>query len=125
MMLCSIAPFAIVWFRFYSYQVFGGRYSAGINLLPIVIFAVLSFIFTLRYTWVWLELESTKDLIYSQILATLISDFLIYIVIALLIRALPDIPTMLRTLVFQVALIVVVTLIIKQLLMQEEEQDGV
>jgi len=46
-------------------------------------------------------LESFKDIVYSQIFSALIADGIFYVIIALLLRSLPNIPLMLMTVVEQ------------------------
>jgi len=107
MVLRSTVPFGIAWFRFYMNQVYPVPLDMSFNWVIVGIYAIFNAIVTYRYARMWIDLHSLKDLICSQVLATLISDLVIYIVLALLIRNLPSIPVMLITLGFQVGLIVV------------------
>ena len=107
MVLCSTVPFGIAWFRFYMNQVYPAPLDMSLNWVIVGVYAMFNAIVTYRYARMWIELHSLKDLIYSQVLATLISDLDIYLVVALLIRNLPSISVMVITVGFQVGLITV------------------
>ena len=107
---CATFPFAMAWLEHFNYQAFPTRYNAGYSSILIGAFAFFYFILANGYTKVWLLINSIKDIIYSQITAAIVSDLIFFIVVALLIRRLPDVAIMLVTFATQILLITVSSL---------------
>lgn len=99
--ILTTIPFAMAWLRSYNYKAYPGPFTLPYSLVLIAAFAFFFFILIRRHTTLWLILESLKDVIYSQIFSALIADGIFYIIIALLLRSLPNIPLMIMTAVVQ------------------------
>ena len=91
----------MAWLRSYNYRAYPKPFTLPYSLVLIAAFAFFYFIFIRRHTTLWLILESFKDIVYSQIFSALIADVIFYVIIALLLRSLPNIPLMLMTVVEQ------------------------
>lgn len=81
--LMILVPFACCWFLYYRNHVQLLYYSKG-NLTILFLFAFLYYILAKLYDGLQLSLQRISEMIYSQTLAFLITDAVMYIVICLL-----------------------------------------
>ena len=103
------AVFAFIWTKFYQNHVYGVPFYYWGNWAMFLLYAVLYFYLTRVYRGFLLHLSRISELIYSQFLAAVISNALIYIVLYLLIRKLPDLLPMLLCLILDLAVIILWT----------------
>lgn len=87
--LLMTLPFAICWYTSYADGIASPFYARG-NYLIIALFAVLYFIYGRVYDAFWISMNSCAETVYSQGLASLISDAVLYLVIWLLTKHLPN-----------------------------------
>lgn len=84
--LLMAAPFAVCWFACYAARMSGPLYSWG-NLVMLLLFLFLYISFGKVYDGFLVSINRISEMVYSQVLALFLSDFLMYIVICLLFRA--------------------------------------
>ncbi len=84
------APFAYIWLSFYSGQIYGGEFSMTGNIAVIVVYVLLYAVFVRIYDAFQISQVSRSELFFSQIIALSISDVIIFILLAALIRGLPE-----------------------------------
>lgn len=100
-----VIPFVLCWCGYYAGRIDAPFYKRG-NLLIIVLFAILYIIFARVYDGFLVSLNQISEMIYSQILAALVADGIIYIVIWLLMKQLPNILPGVGAIALQVVFIV-------------------
>lgn len=87
--ICLTIPFACCWYGYYSGQMQDSFYNKG-NLLIIALFMLVYFLFARIYNAFLISVNRISEMIYSQVLAALITDGISYLVIALLVKGLPS-----------------------------------
>ena len=88
--ICLTIPFAGCWYGYYSGQMKDGFYNRG-NLLMIALFMFVYFLFARIYNAFLISINRISEMIYSQVLAALITDGISYLIIALLVKGFPNI----------------------------------
>lgn len=83
-------PFIVCWYLYYSEQIIAPFYKKG-NWLIIALFMMLYVIFARIYDGFSVSISKPSEMAYSQSLAVLISDGIMYFVIWILCRAFPNI----------------------------------
>lgn len=83
-------PFALCWYLYYSSKILTPFFRKG-NWLIIFLFSVLYIFFARIYDSFVIHLNRISDLVYSQALAFLITDGIMYIIIILLSRYIPNV----------------------------------
>lgn len=96
-------PFTVCWYLAYADQIASPYYAKG-NYLVIGLFAVLYFIYGRIYEAFNISMNQVSEVVYSQGLAALIANAVLYIVIWLLSKHLPNPLPLLGTLAVQVGL---------------------
>ncbi len=94
-------PFAICWIQYYAPRTAARYYWKG-NSLVIALFVILYFLYGRIYDSFLISLNRISEMIYSQALAVLIADGILYIVAWLLIKKLPNVLPMLVVFICQV-----------------------
>lgn len=82
-------PFAMCWLLYYASRVDAPFYAKG-NVLMIALFFILYIAFGRVYDAFLMSMNRISEIIYSQVLAAMVSDGIIYIVIWLLTKHLPN-----------------------------------
>lgn len=82
-------PFAMCWLLYYSQHIATTYYYKG-NSLVIVLFFILYIVFGRVYDAFLMSMNRISEVIYSQVLAAMVSDGIMYIVIWLLSKRLPN-----------------------------------
>lgn len=100
----SVGLFALCWFCSLSADIFPYFWEVG-NWLVIVLFLALYVMFARIYDAFLVSLNRISEMIYSQCLAVLISDGIMFVVIWLLKRSFPDLLPCLATLAAQMILV--------------------
>lgn len=88
--ICLTIPFAGCWYGYYSGQMKDGFYNKG-NILMIALFMFVYFLFARIYNAFLISINRISEMIYSQVLAALITDGISYLIIALLVKGFPNI----------------------------------
>ena len=96
-------PFAICWFSYYAERIADPFYYMG-NWLVIALFFVLYIVFGRVYGGFWISLNRISESVYSQTLAICMTNGIMYIVICLLMKHLPNILPLLAVFAAQVVL---------------------
>lgn len=92
--------FELSWYLYYTDKVYFPFYAKG-NWLVLVLFAVLYLVFTGIYDALKISTVRISEMIYSQLLSVFMAQGIMYIVIWLLMRHLPNILPMLITIFAQ------------------------
>lgn len=87
--ICLTIPFAGCWYGYYSRQMEKSFYNKG-NFLVIALFMIIYFLFARIYNAFLVSVNRISEMVYSQVLAALITDGISYIVIALLVKGFPN-----------------------------------
>lgn len=83
-------PFALCWYLYYADRIASPYYAKG-NYLIVALFMVLFIIFGRVYDAFLMSTQRISEIVYAQFLAAAVSDFIMYIVIWLLSKHLPNI----------------------------------
>lgn len=83
-------PFLLCWYLYYASRIDSPYYAKG-NWLVVALFMVLYAVFSHIYDGFLISLNRVSEMIYSQVLAFLVTDGIMYIVIWLLTRHLPNV----------------------------------
>ena len=76
-------PFAVAWFHYYASRLASPYYYWG-NWVVVALFFFLYILFCRVYDGFLISINRISEIVYSQALASVISDFLLYVVICLL-----------------------------------------
>lgn len=99
-------PFALCWYLYYAERVYSPFYSKG-NILVVALFFVAYITFGRIYDAFRMSMQRVSEVIYAQFLAAGASNLLMYVVIWLLTKHLPNILPGVAALVGQILLAVV------------------
>lgn len=99
------AVFGFIWMHFYSEMVYLQPFYERGNYVMIFIYAVLYYCIAHNYQGFYLHICRISEIIFSQTLAAIFANFLIYIATVILVRRLPTILPMLLCLVMDVVVI--------------------
>ncbi|MBU5480136.1 exopolysaccharide biosynthesis polyprenyl glycosylphosphotransferase [Blautia sp. MSJ-19] len=87
--ICITIPFACCWYGYYLKQMENSFYNKG-NILMIALFMIVYFIFARIYNAFLVSINRISEMVYSQVLAALVTDGISYLVIALLVKGFPN-----------------------------------
>ena len=96
-------PFALCWYSYYAKHIASPFYAKG-DYLVVALFFVLFIIFGRVYDASLMSMQRISEIVYAQFLAAAVSDFIMYIVIWLLSKHLPNILPGVAALIGQVIL---------------------
>ena len=96
-------PFALCWYSYYAKHIASPFYAKG-DYLVVALFFVLVIIFGRVYDAFLMSMQRISEIVYAQFLAAAVSDFIMYIVIWLLSKHLPNILPGVAALIGQVIL---------------------
>ena len=96
-------PFALCWYLYYAKHIASPFYAKG-DYLMVALFFVLFIIFGRVYHALLMSMQRISEIVYAQFLAVAVSDFIMYIVIWLLSKHLPNILPGVAALIGQVIL---------------------
>lgn len=96
-------PFALCWYLYYAKHIASPFYAKG-DYLMVALFFVLFIIFGRVYDALLMSMQRISEIVYAQFLAAAASDFIMYIVIWLLSKHLPNILPGVAALIGQVIL---------------------
>lgn len=96
-------PFALCWYLYYAKHIASPFYAKG-DYLVVALFFVLFVIFGRVYDAFLMSMQRISEIVYAQFLAAAVSDFIMYIVIWLLSKHLPNIMPGVAALIGQVIL---------------------
>lgn len=87
--ICMTIPFICCWYGYYVNQMENSFYKRG-NLLMIALFMLVYLLFARVYNAFLVSINRISEMVYSQVLAALITDGISYLVIVLLIKGFPN-----------------------------------
>ena len=96
-------PFALCWYLYYAKHIASPFYAKG-DYLVVALFFALFIIFGRVYDAFLMSMQRISEIVYAQFLAVAVSDFIMYIVIWLLSKHLPNILPGVAALIGQVIL---------------------
>lgn len=96
-------PFALCWYLYYAKHIASPFYAKG-DYLVVALFFVLFIILGRVYDAFLMSMQRISEIVYAQFLAVAVSDFIMYIVIWLLSKHLPNILPGVAALIGQVIL---------------------
>lgn len=96
-------PFALCWYLYYAKHIASPFYAKG-DYLVVALFFVLFIIFGRVYDAFLMSMQRISEIVYAQFLAAAVSNFIMYIVIWLLSKHLPNILPGVAALIGQVIL---------------------
>ena len=96
-------PFALCWYLYYAKHIASPFYAKG-DYLVVALFFVLFVIFGRVYDAFLMSMQRISEIVYAQFLTAAVSDFIMYIVIWLLSKHLPNILPGVAALIGQVIL---------------------
>ena len=82
-------PFICCWYGYYEGKMKDGFYRKG-NFMIIALFMLVYFIFARVYNAFLVSVNRVSEMVYSQVLAALITDGISYLVICLLVKGFPN-----------------------------------
>lgn len=102
-LILMTAPFAACWYVYYSERTVSPYYAKG-NWLIVALFAIIYFSYGKIFDGFLVSINRISEMVYSQTLAAIISDGIMYIITWLLMKHLPNIVPMLLLLVVQLVI---------------------
>lgn len=99
-------PFIMAWSLYYSHTVYIADFYRKGNWLIIALFVIIYYMFSHLYQGYTVHISRISELVYAQTLGVLITDGIMFIIMWLLIRRVPNIPVMLLMFAAQFLLIV-------------------
>lgn len=98
-----IIPFALCWFLYYADRVASPYYAKG-NYLMIALYLILYIIIGRVYDGFWMSSQRISEIIYGQTLAVAVCNIIMYLVIWLLSKGLPNMLPVLAAFAVQIVL---------------------
>lgn len=100
-------PFIICWYQYYAKRLYIKPFYAKGDVVVILLFLILYISFGRIYSGFTISLNRISEIVYSQILAILFTNAIIYIVTGLLTRHIPNILPLLLSIVIEIAMSVI------------------
>ena len=100
-------PFILAWAMYYSHKVFRVDFYRKGNWLVITLFIIVYYMFSHLYQGYLVHISRISELVYAQTLGVLITDGIMFIIMWLLIRRVPNILVMLLMFAAQFLLIII------------------
>ena len=99
-------PFAAAWVLYYGHQVYIEDFYRKGNWVVIGLYVFLYYTLSHLYSGYTIHISRISEIVYAQALGALIADGIMFVVMWLLIRYLPNVPIMLLMYVIQLACII-------------------
>ena len=96
-------PFAFCWYGYYANRIASPFYMNG-NLMIVALFALLYLSFGRIYDAFLISINRITEMVYSQVLAAIMANGIMYIVFWLLLKRLPDILPIVIALTMQIVI---------------------
>ena len=100
-------PFIIAWMSYYSHMLYQRDFYRKGNWLIIFLYIIIYYLLAHLYSGFQIHISRISEIIYAQSLGVVITDGIMFIVMWLLIRHIPNIPILLITLAAQIGIIAV------------------
>lgn len=105
--LAITAVFGFIWMHFYSDAIYLQPFYQRGNEVVILLYAILYYFIAHNYQGFYLHICRISEIIFSQTLAAIFANFILYLVTILLVRRLPNILPMLLCLALDIVVIYV------------------
>ena len=105
-LILMVIPFIVCWYVYYSQRLIIPYYSRG-NWVVVALFTIMYFIYCKIFDGFLVSINRISEMVYSQMLAALITDAIMYIITWLLMRSFPNVLPMLILLVVQLAVSII------------------
>ena len=99
-------PFLAAWYFYYSHQIYVKDFYRKGNWLVIALFVIVYYLLSHLYSGYSIHISRVSELVYAQSLGALITDGIMFIIMWLLIRHVPNIPILMLVFVTQFLLII-------------------
>ena len=100
-------PFITAWALYFSHKIFKFEFYRRGNWLVIALFVILYYLLSHLYSGYTIHISRISEIVYSQTLGVLITDSIMFIIMWLLFRSVPNILIMLLVLLAQFLLIII------------------
>lgn len=105
-LILMVIPFVVCWYVYYSQRLIIPYYSRG-NWVVIALFTIMYFTYCKIFDGFLVSINRISEMVYSQMLAVLITDAIMYIITWLLMRSFPNVLPMLILLVVQLTISII------------------
>ena len=116
-LIVMVLPFALSWYIYYCNRTASPYYAKG-NWLIVALFAIIYFSYGKIFDGFLVSINRISEMVYSQMLAAIISDGIMYVVTWLLMKHLPNAVPMLLVLIAQVIMSIIWSVHIRGILKQ-------
>ncbi len=99
-------PFYVVWFTYYSHMLYVKDFYRRGNWVVIGLYTVLYYLFAHLYSGFTIHISRISEIVYAQSLGAIMANGIMFVIMWLLIRHVPNIPVLLLVLCAQVVLII-------------------
>ena len=99
-------PFIAAWTLYYSHKVYLSDFYRKGNWLVMALFVVIYYLLSHLYSGYSIHISRISEIVYAQSLGALLADGIMFIIMWLLIRHVPNIPVLLLVFAAQVLLII-------------------
>ena len=100
-------PFCIAWFIYYSHQLYAKDFYRKGNWFVVALFVILYYLLSHLYSGFSIHISRISEIVYAQSLGALLSDGIMFIIMWLLIRHVPNIPVLLLVFGVQFSIIMI------------------
>ena len=104
-------PFAAAWMLYYAHRLYSKGFFRKGNWVVIALFVILYYLLSHLYSGYTIHISRRSEIVYAQCLGALISDGIMFIIMWLLIRHVPNIPILLLVFLAQAAIIILWTVL--------------
>lgn len=105
-LIVMVLPFALSWYIYYCNRTASPYYAKG-NWLIVALFAIIYFSYGKIFDGFLVSINRISEMVYSQMLAAIISDGIMYVVTWLLMKHLPNAVPMLLVLIAQMIMSII------------------
>ena len=100
------SPFLAAWYFYFSHQIYIRDFYRKGNWLVLALYVVIYYLLSHLYSGYSIHISRVSELVYAQSLGALITDGIMFIIMWLLIRRVPNIPILMLVFVTQFLLII-------------------
>ena len=98
-------PFFAAWFLYYSHMLYAKDFYRKGNYFVALLFVVVYYLFAHLYSGFTIHISRISEIIYAQTLGALLADCIMFVVMWMLIRHVPNIPIMILVFAAQMIMI--------------------
>ena len=113
--LLMTATFAFIWYKYYSTRIYLEPFYQNGNYFIILVFGGLYIIFGRIYNGFKIEFSRTAEIIYSQAIAEIVTNIIMYVIIVLLYRGIANPIPLIGTLVIEIVISIIWSAIVHRI----------